>query len=151
MVIGVRHAAATTGCTLHAITEAGNHVRPAVGGRVAQRDQKAARVRLIVAVVPSAPGVDVDGAVRPDGDVAGVPDAVREDRGAEAVGQREAAVVAAAAGRARRRSFSAGAVRRSGPEGSSRAIIAARTAAGQQKADGQQNTDKQHPARGVRR
>ena len=91
---------ADSGATIVAVgmgrPEARLLVRPAVGIVVLQRDEKAARMHLLVLVVGAAPCVDIERSVRPHDHLAGVADIVGEDGGAEALRQGEAAVVAGA-------------------------------------------------------
>ena len=79
--------------------EALDDVRLAAAGRVAERDEEAARVRGTVAVVAAAPGVEVDDAVRGDGDMARVPEIVGEHRRAEAGRELEPRVPSRTGGR----------------------------------------------------
>ena len=81
------------------LAEAGDHVGMSVALGVPERDQKTARRRFIVLIIDAAPGVDVDGAVRRDGEMAGMAEIVGEDRRAEAGGQGNAATIARAAPR----------------------------------------------------
>ena len=58
-----------------------------------QRDEKATRVRCVVAVIASGPGVDVDDAIRRDDEVASMTDTVGKDRRAKSSRQSEPAVI----------------------------------------------------------
>jgi hypothetical protein len=89
---------AARGTVLDAGTEAADDVGLAVALRVPERDDEAAGRQHLVRVVAAAPRVDVDGAVRRHGEMAGVAEMIREHGGAEAGWQRQAGV----AGRARR-------------------------------------------------
>ncbi len=71
--------------------EARNPIRVPAALRVAQRNQEASR-RPVEAVIASAPGVDVYSAIRGHRYMARVADLVREDGGAEARRERDAAI-----------------------------------------------------------
>jgi len=68
---------------LHALAEPPDDVGPAVALGVLECHEESAGGRRVVAVIPAAPGVDVDHAVRRDGEMAGMADVVREHRRAE--------------------------------------------------------------------
>src|SRR5881227_1929573 len=76
--------------------KAGDDVGSAVARRVAQHDEITARRAFVAAVVPAAPSIRIDVAVRRDDDVSGVTDAIREDRGAKTRREGESTIVAGA-------------------------------------------------------
>ncbi len=82
-----------------AVAETRIDVRASVSVGVLQRDQEAAARWRVVAVVTATPGVDIDHPVRRHHQMAGVADLVGEDGGAEPGRERDAAIVAGAAGR----------------------------------------------------
>ena len=84
-----------------AIAEALDHIGMAVAFAILQRHQKATSRRLVVAIIAAAPGVDVEHAVRRKHHVTGVPEIVGENGRAEALGKRDAAVIAGAGVRSR--------------------------------------------------
>ena len=84
-----------------AIAKALDHIRMAVAFAILQRHQKTAGRRLVVAIIAAAPGVDVEHAVRRKHHVTGVPEIVGENGRAEALGKRDAAVIAGAGVRSR--------------------------------------------------
>src|SRR5688572_26273504 len=77
----------------HAVAKPHPHVGYPIAGRVAKRDEKPAARRWRIAVVATAPGVDVHDTVRRDHHVTRMPDGVGEDGGTEASRQGDAAVV----------------------------------------------------------
>ena len=82
-----------------ALAEPGDHIGMSVAPGVPKRDQKTARRRFVVVKIDTAPGVDIDGAVGRDGELAGMAEIVGEDGGAETGGQGNAATIARAAPR----------------------------------------------------
>src|SRR5262245_22487488 len=93
MIFVYRDAGAAGPAALRRFAEAPDDVGFAPSGFVLQRDQKSAFIRGVVAVVEAAPGVDVQHAIRRHGNVSCVAEAVREDAGAEAGRELQAAVV----------------------------------------------------------
>src|SRR4029453_3738273 len=83
---------------LRAVSEAHLDVGSAVAVGVAQRHQESAGGWRVVAVVATAPGVDVHHAAPRDHEMAGVADAVREHGGAEPGRERQASVVGCTSG-----------------------------------------------------
>src|SRR6476646_7007418 len=84
----VQHYAVTAVGTLrNGLTKSVVHSGVACAFRVLQRDQKSAGGRPVVAVIHTAPGIDVDGALRRDSKLTRVTNLVRKDRRAESVGQ----------------------------------------------------------------
>jgi hypothetical protein len=75
------------------LAEAAHHIFFSATLSILQRDQEPARRRLVVLVIDSAPRVRVNRAAGCDGELLGEPDAVSEDRGAEALWQRDPAIV----------------------------------------------------------
>src|SRR5207245_440465 len=88
-----RDASAPGTAGLNAISEADLDIGPALALAVLKTDEESTGGRRVVAVIPAAPRVDVDHAVRRNDEVPGVADVVREHRRAESGGQRDPAVV----------------------------------------------------------
>src|SRR6202035_1764678 len=86
-------AGAARTAALHGVTETLVHVSLPRTRGVVQRDQKAAGMRRVVAVVAAGPGVDVDGSVRSDSQMACMTDTVGKNGRAKAGRQRKAAVI----------------------------------------------------------
>src|SRR5882757_262905 len=100
--LGVDHAVmeyeagATVAAARDRFTEPFDDVGVPVAMRVLQRDNKATRWNGAVVEIGAAPRVDVERSVRRDCHLAGVADVVRENCGAEAVGQSDAGRLALA-------------------------------------------------------
>src|ERR1700730_14667058 len=79
-----RDSRATGIAALGSRTEATDHVGMTVAFGILERHQESPGGRFVVSVVASAPGIDINNAIRRDGHMASVPEIVREHGRTEA-------------------------------------------------------------------
>jgi hypothetical protein len=73
-----RDARPTSIAALDSRTEATDHVRMSVALSILERNQESTGRRLVVSVIASAPGININNAVRCDDHMTSVPEIVRE-------------------------------------------------------------------------